>query len=151
MDLIPWVSWATVIGLAAGPVTESRGSIIYGLAAGLNPTAVLLISIAANVAIIPMLFFAFRKARFMEFVHKIAGKRIHKKIERWRKRFELYEELALIPFVAIPVPGTGAWTACVVAEILDLDRIRSSVVIALGVVAAAAIVFASTSSALAFL
>lgn len=134
-------SWILVGGLAASPVLELRGSIPYGLAIGLNPWGVLLLSIAVNALVAPLLFLIFRKAHMMELAHRFFGKRIHRLIEKTKKKFEVWEELALLVFVAIPLPGTGAWTASIVAELLDLDRIKSSFVIAAGVAAAGLIVF----------
>lgn len=53
---------------------------------------------------------------------------------------ERYEEIGLLLFVAIPLPGTGAWTGALIAFLFGLDFKKSFVVIALGVFIAGVIV-----------
>jgi uncharacterized membrane protein len=52
--------------------------------------------------------------------------------------------LALTLFVAVPLPVTGAWSGCLVAWTLGLDRKKSILAISLGVVIAGLIVFFGT-------
>ncbi len=49
------------------------------------------------------------------------------------KKVEEYEALALISFVAIPLPGTGAWTGALIAYLFGLDMKRSFFYIVIGV------------------
>ena len=64
--------------------------------------------------------------------------------ERTRKKsssvIERYEEIGLLLFVAIPLPGTGAWTGALIAFLFGLDFKKSLLVIALGVLIAGVIV-----------
>jgi uncharacterized membrane protein len=64
--------------------------------------------------------------------------------ERTRKKgnemIEKYEEIGLMAFVAIPLPGTGAWTGALIAFLFGLDFKKSLVVIAIGVFIAGVIV-----------
>ncbi len=64
--------------------------------------------------------------------------------ERTRKRsnkmIEKYEEIGLMAFVAIPLPGTGAWTGALVAFLFGLDYKKSLLIIAIGVFIAGIIV-----------
>ena len=50
-----------------------------------------------------------------------------------------YEILGLFLFVAIPLPGTGAWTGAVIASLLDMRIIKAFPTIVLGVMAAGVI------------
>ncbi|MBW6462357.1 MAG: small multi-drug export protein [DPANN group archaeon] len=139
----PWIILAI---LAMAPITEARGAIIYGLSQNLNPLNVFIISITLNtLAIIPLLYIL-RLKQIMTFIHKIIGKRITNIIEKNKKRFELYEELALFSFVAIPAIGTGAWTGALIATILKIDMRKSFYIITAGIFAAALIVFLGTNS-----
>ena len=137
--------WVLVAILAMAPITEARGAIVYGLSQGLDPTKVLIISIILNaLALIPLLYIL-RQKQIMTIIHKIIGKRITKMIEKNKERFELYEELALFSFVAIPAIGTGAWTGALLATVLELDIKKSFIVISAGIIAAALIVFLGTN------
>jgi uncharacterized membrane protein len=64
--------------------------------------------------------------------------------ERTRKRssgiIEKYEEIGLMAFVAIPLPGTGAWTGALIAFLFGLDFKKSLLIIAIGVFIAGVIV-----------
>ena len=71
----------------------------------------------------------------------------NKFLKRFRKKVDKFEEKngktwfwALVFFVAVPLPGTGAWSGCLLAWILDLDRKKSIVAISLGVIIAGIIV-----------
>ena len=61
-------------------------------------------------------------------------------------RLEKYGPLVLIPFVAIPLPFTGAWTGCLVAWALDIHPRKSLPFLVLGVLGAAIIVTALTQA-----
>ena len=52
------------------------------------------------------------------------------------KKIEDYEAIGLFLLVAIPLPGTGAWTGALVASFLDMRLMRAIPIILLGVMAA---------------
>jgi len=135
--------------LAALPISEARGAIIYGLTSGVPDIISVTLSVLINIAIVPALFWILNIAHFRTLAFKLFGKQVYAKIENHRKAFEKFDELALLIFVAIPAPFTGAWTAVLISEILGLRRTRASVVIAFGVLIAAAIVYASAKGLLA--
>ena len=56
------------------------------------------------------------------------------------KMIEKYEEIGLMAFVAIPLPGTGAWTGALIAFLFGLDFKKSLLIIAIGVLIAGVIV-----------
>jgi len=68
----------------------------------------------------------------------------HWLFERTRKKgnrvIEKYEEIGLLLFVAVPLPGTGAWTGALIAFLFGLDLKKSIMVIAIGVFIAGVIV-----------
>jgi uncharacterized membrane protein len=70
--------------------------------------------------------------------------RLRKKAERVEKRMDNWGFVALTLFVSIPLPGTGAWTGSFIAWLLGLDRLKSFISIATGVIIAGFLVlFAS--------
>lgn len=60
--------------------------------------------------------------------------------KKGNKVIEKYEEIGLLAFVAIPLPGTGAWTGALIAFLFGLDFLKSLLVIAIGVFIAGVIV-----------
>jgi len=71
-------------------------------------------------------------------------KRFQKKVDKFEKRYETLGFLALVLFVSIPLPGTGAWTGCLISWSLGLDRKKSIIVISLGVLIAGIIILLGT-------
>jgi uncharacterized membrane protein len=71
--------------------------------------------------------------RFFTWLFERTRKKSNKMIER-------YEEIGLMAFVAIPLPGTGAWTGALIAFLFGLDFKKSLLVIAIGVLIAGLIV-----------
>ncbi|RLG15248.1 MAG: hypothetical protein DRN71_01810 [Candidatus Nanohalarchaeota archaeon] len=128
--------------VAALPFGECRASILYGVMKGIDPFLVFFGSIFANILVVPIIFFFLDRASFMKLVNLILGKRITKKINKNREKFEVYEELALFGFVAVPMVGAGAWTGALLVAVLGLDKKKSFLIIAAGVVTAAVIVSA---------
>lgn len=130
------------------PVVELRGAIPYGVALGINPALVALLAIAGNMLPIPFLIvytrkiFAWLRKRFP------AAKRFVTRLEmRAHAKSAIvhrYGFWGICILVAIPLPGTGAWTGALVAAMLDM-RLKSALpAIALGVLVAALIVFISS-------
>ena len=124
------------------PVSELRGGIPLGLGLGLDPVIVIPIAIMFNsLVFFPIYFgsdFFYKKFLYKWKLVDRVIKRIHKK----RDKIEKYGVIGLIFFVAIPLPFTGAWTASILAWLLQLDWKKSYIVILGGVIIAAAIVSA---------
>ena len=68
-------------------------------------------------------------------------KKIQKKTDKFEKQYTSLGIIALMLFVAIPLPGTGAWTGCILAWVLGLERKKSIIAISAGVLIAGLIVF----------
>lgn len=135
------LNYLFMLGLAAAPISEARGAIFYGLNAGINPYSVFILSVLVNIAVIPVIFWFLKQARFRKLANRLFGNRMWAKIGQWKEKFEIYEELVLLIFVAVPLPVTGAWTGTFIAELLSLNRAKAIAVIAIGVIIAASLVF----------
>lgn len=129
--------------LSMVPVIELRGAIPVGVAGGLHPLLSMFIAIIGNLFPIPFLIVFTRrifdwlktKRRFKSLVEKLES-RAQKKSEVVMK----YAWWGLCILVAIPLPGTGAWTGALVAIILNMNLRKSMPAIFVGVLIAAVIV-----------
>ena len=139
-------AWIFLIGLS--PITEARGAIIWGLAANLPGLNVFFTAYIANIIAIPILMLFLKKTKLMDFLRAKLGGKIERKIERNKKRFEAYEELALLAFVTLPAPGSGIYTACIISEFLKLNQKKTFLVVSLGAFFAALIVYFTTNGVL---
>jgi uncharacterized membrane protein len=141
--------------IALLPISELRGAIPVGIGLGLSWQAVVLIAIAGNM--VPVVFLLWLLEPFSKWLRrnfKLWDRFFSWLFERTRKRyydrFERLGDLALVLFVAIPLPVTGAWTGSVAAFVFGVPRVKAFFLILIGVVIAASIVTAITLGAFAF-
>lgn len=124
------------------PVLELRGGIIAGTALGVNwPTAYIL-CVIANMIPVPFIILFIRRifewlknTRFVKLI-----KKIEEKAEKKSNSVRKYKSLGLFILVAIPLPGTGAWTGALVAALLDMRLKDAFLPILFGVMTAGLIV-----------
>ena len=134
--------------MAMVPVVELRGAIPYGVVAGLSVHEAFILAVIGNLAPIPILIVFTRKV-FEWLRTKSEGldrlvRKLEDKAEQKKEIVEKYEFLGLMILVAIPLPGTGAWTGTLAASILDLD-FKKSVSAAMGGVVLAGIIMGLVS------
>ncbi len=129
--------------IAMVPVIELRGAIPFAVGAGLPVWASITAAIIGNMIPIPFIIvfirriFAFIRLRNRHMDKFVAW--CENKAAKNSKLVYRYELLGLMVFVAIPLPGTGAWTGALIAALMDI-RLKSAVpVIFLGVVIAGVI------------
>lgn len=130
--------------LAMVPIIELRGALPIGVAMGLPPVVALIVSIIGNLVPVPFILLLIRKIlnwmhRFEKF-DKIAN-RLEAKAAKAGDKLVKYEMFGLFLLVAIPLPGTGAWTGSLVAALFDLRMKNALPMIILGVIAAGLLVF----------
>jgi uncharacterized membrane protein len=137
------LSFLPIIELRCGlPVV-----IDYCLRNGLNIGPYFILVVLINCLAILFVFF------FMDFLHihfmkmKFYKKFMDKYIEKIKKKGQKFEGkegiflyLALMLFVAIPLPGTGAWTGALIAWLFGFNRKKSIIWISLGVLCAGLVV-----------
>lgn len=124
------------------PILELRGGIIAAYAMGIDLLPAFAISYIGNILPIPfilMLITAIFRLLKKTPMHSIVEK-IEKKALSKSDQIEKYGYLGLFLFVAIPLPGTGGWTGALLAVLLNMNRKKSFLVIALGVFTAGIIV-----------
>ena len=71
-------------------------------------------------------------------------RKLQKRIDKFEERYSTQGFLALALFVAVPLPGTGAWTGCLVAWLLGLERKKSIFAISTGVIIAGILILIGT-------
>ena len=135
------------------PVIELRGALPIAEGAGLDFFIALPVAVMGNLLPIPFIIifikriFAFIRKR-MPKLNKLVDKLEHK-AESKRATVEKYAFWGLFLFVAIPLPGTGAWTGALIAAMMDMPLKKAFPSIVLGVLGAALIVTLVTQGAFA--
>lgn len=152
--MIDWLT-ETVVGkflstlfISMAPVVELRLGLPYGIAQGLDYPLALAAAVIGNMIPVPFIviyierIFSWLRRHFEKLnnvITKIEDK-AHLKGEKVKK----YGPLGLLIFVAIPLPGTGAWTGALVAALLNMKVRQAAPSILMGVCIAAAIMTALT-------
>lgn len=131
--------------MSAVPLIEQRGAIPYGIFSGQPVWLVFLVSLAGSILPVPFILLLFNQIYQWllkwQFFDRVV-KHIDKKIAKNQATFEKYEELALIIFIAIPLPTTGLWTGSAIASFLKLDFKKSLFCAVLGGIISATIITA---------
>ena len=125
------------------PVIELRGAIPYGIGFGLEPWVVYVLATVGNLLPIPFILLFIRKIlqwmKRYEKLGKIAIK-LEERAAGKSGKVRKSEFIGLLLFVAIPLPGTGAWTGALIAALMDMRLKRALSAIAIGILTAGIIV-----------
>ena len=127
------------------PVLELRGAIPIATAHGLNFWVAIVCAIIGNLIPVPFIIIFIRK--IFELIRKWSpklDKLVTKLEDRAHKKSDVvlkYAFWGLVILVAIPLPGTGAWTGALVAAMLNMRLRKAFPAIALGVIFAGVIPF----------
>ena len=137
--------------MAMVPVVELRGAIPYGVVAGLSVPEAFILAVLGNLAPIPFLVVFTRKVfewlrTKSEWLDRLV-RRLEAKADKNKELVQKYEFWGLVLLVAIPLPGTGAWTGALVAAMMDMRLKRAMPAIILGVIIAGVIVTTVTYGA----
>lgn len=126
------------------PLIELRGAIPIALSMGLSPVPAIFVCVIGNMLPVPVIYLFARKfllwgaqqryiGKFCSFF-VVKGERAGQKLVAKTGRGGL--AVALMLFVAIPVPGTGAWTGTLGASFLNMGPKTTAIAVSLGVLTA---------------
>lgn len=129
--------------ISMAPVIELRGGLPYGITLGLDYPLALTAAVLGNMVPVPLIIiyirhiFTWLRKRSKWWDEKIT--QLEKKAHLKGRVVRKYSTIGLCILVAIPLPGTGAWTGALVAAVLDMRLKKAIPAIFLGVCIAAAI------------
>ena len=146
VQALPLPEPVAVIVLAMVPIFELRGALPFAREIlGMSPLAAFSWSVIGNAIPVPIILwllppFTEWAEQHWKWLHRILA-RLHDYTERRHSsRFEKLRDLALITFVAIPLPVTGAWSGSLAAVVFRVEKRRAIPLILLGIVIAGLIV-----------
>lgn len=153
-NLFDWLLGAgkeiAVLIVSMVPLIELRGAVPFGVAAGMSWQQVMPLAILGNMLPIPILLFFGEK--ILDWVISLKpfaklGTAYKNRLMNKREQVTKYAKWGLFLFVAIPIPGTGAWSGSLIATILKLPKGKSFLAILGGVVTAGIIMLALSNGA----
>lgn len=154
MDLLDWLTHTNLgemlftMLVSMVPVIELRGGVPFGTALGLSAGQALVAAIIGNMIPIPFIIVYIRRIflwmrRKSPKLNSLVDK-LEKKAHLKGEKVSRYKYIGLWIFVAIPLPGTGAWTGALAAAFLDMPLRKALPSIFLGVVTAGLIMTFAT-------
>ncbi|MBR2284843.1 MAG: small multi-drug export protein [Ruminococcus sp.] len=133
------------------PLVELRLAVPVGTGMGIPWYQCLIVCMIGNMIPVPFIFFFARRILEWGKDKPVIGKFFTWCLEKGHKGGEKLKEKAgkgmfwaLLLFVGIPLPGTGAWTGTLAASILDLDFKKSTLAVVLGILLAGIIMTVSS-------
>lgn len=126
------------------PILELRGGLIAAALLGLNVVPAFIICLIGNLLPLPFILWFItpifnwmknKSKRLSKLVEKLEKKALSKK-----EKIEKAQFWGLLFFVGIPLPGTGGWTGCLIASLINMDKKKALTAATLGVVLAGLIV-----------
>ncbi len=118
------------------PILELRGGLIAASLLGLDPIPSYIISVIGNIIPVPFILWLINSIlAWMRKSKHFSGiaKWLDSKVEKHKHQIETYGFWGLVLFVGIPLPGTGAWTGCLIASVLEMNRKKAFVATMLGI------------------
>ena len=141
--------WVLLISML--PLIEIRGALPYAVFWGLPLVPSIIVAVIGNMIPVPFIFLFARKVLEWGKDKKYIGKFFTWCLQKGEKGGRKLEEKAgrglywaLLLFVGIPLPGTGAWTGMLAASILDMDFRKSTMAALGGVLLAGAIMLTAS-------
>ena len=133
-----WVFFVSML-----PIIELRGAVPIGVGMGLPFINTYIIAAIGNMLPVPFILWLVKPVLMYMAKFKVFTKLVNFVLEKGHTagaKFGNAKYWALYTFVAIPLPGTGAWTGSLAASLLDLDRGKSLLAVLGGVLTAGIIV-----------
>ena len=153
MSILGKYLWVFFISMV--PLIELRGAIPYSHVAGLPLLQSYIIAIIGNMLPVPIIFFFARKVLEWGANKPVIGKFFTWCLEKGHRGGQKLQAKAgkglfwaLLLFVGIPLPGTGAWTGTLAASLLDMDFKSSVLAVMCGVLLAGVIMGAASAGLL---
>ncbi|MCH5301105.1 MAG: small multi-drug export protein [Ruminococcus sp.] len=138
-----FVNYLIVFLISMVPIVELRGAIPIAIGMGLDPIVSYIICIIGNLLPVPIIYLFARKVLLWGKDKKYIGKFFTFCIEKGEKGGKKLQAkagkglfIALMLFVGIPLPGTGAWTGTLAASFLDMGFKKSIIAVIFGVIIA---------------
>ena len=135
---LPFGKELIVFIISLMPILELRGGLLAASVLNLDPIRSYIICIIGNIIPVPfILWFINSILNWMRNSKhkKIKGvaKWLDKKVDKHKGQIEKWGFWGLVLFVGIPLPGTGAWTGCLIASVLEMDRKKSFIAAMIGI------------------
>lgn len=145
--------YLSVFFISMVPLVELRLAVPMAVGMGLPQIPSIIVCVIGNMLPVPIIYFFARKVLLWgenkQYIGKICrvflekGEKAGQKLEKKTGRGGLF--MALLLFVGVPIPGTGAWTGTLAASFLNMGIKSTAAAVSLGVILAGCIMAAAST------
>lgn len=133
---IPFGKELVVFIISLMPILELRGGLLAASLLNVDPVRSYIISVIGNFLPVPFILWLINYV--LEFMRgskrfKKIAKWLDEKVDKHKGQIEKFGFWGLVLFVGIPLPGTGAWTGCLIAAVLEMDRKKALLAAMIGI------------------
>ena len=143
LNSIPHGKELIVFIISLMPILELRGGLIAAALLGLEIVPAFIICLIGNLLPLPFILWfitpIFNKLKKTKHLSKLVTKLENKALAK-KDKIEKAEFWGLLFFVGIPLPGTGGWTGCLIASLINMDKKKAMTAATCGVLLAGIIV-----------
>lgn len=143
LNNIPYGKELIVFIISLMPILELRGGLIAAALLGLDVIPAFIICLIGNLLPLPFILWfitpIFNRLKKTKHLNKLVTKLENKALSK-KEKIEKAEFWGLLFFVGIPLPGTGGWTGCLIASLINMDKKKALIAATCGVILAGLIV-----------
>ena len=143
LNSIPHGKELIVFIISLMPILELRGGLIAAALLGLDIVPAFIICLIGNLLPLPFILWfitpIFNRLKKTKHLSKLVTKLENKALAK-KDKIEKAEFWGLLFFVGIPLPGTGGWTGCLIASLINMDKKKAMTAATCGVLLAGIIV-----------
>lgn len=132
-----FANYVYIVLVSMIPLIELRGAIPLAMALDMPLVPSFIVSIIGNLIPIPFILLLIKRiCEWMKTTRHLSGIPLYleRKVEKNKDKVTKYAKWGLLIFVAIPLPGTGAWSGALIASFLDFKFKDAMIAIAGGVI-----------------
>lgn len=133
---LPFGKELVVFIVSLMPILELRGGLLAASIIDANPINSYIVAVIGNFLPVPFILWLINSVlNFMRNSKHFSGiaKWLDKKIDKHKGQIEKYGFWGLVMFVGLPIPGTGAWTGCLIAAVLEMNRKKALLAAIIGI------------------
>lgn len=138
------MSYLYLFFMSLVPFVEARGSIPMGIYLGMDPMETWIICTSSNMLVSPVLYLIYPRIERFVPTDKFT-KRLERKASEIKSKYGIWRKIGVIVFVALPIPGSGAYSGFLLSLLLGIKTLKEGVpLISLGVMISSSLVLSAS-------
>ena len=138
------MSYLYLFFMSLVPFVEARGSIPMGIYLGMDPMETWVVCTSSNMLVSPILYLIYPRIERFVPTDRFT-KRLERKASEIKSKYGIWRKIGVIVFVALPIPGSGAYSGFLLSLLLGIKTLKEGVpLISLGVMISSSLVLSAS-------